>query len=210
MPETMTKAKFVLADLPYAETALEPQISARTLALHHGKHHAGYVARLNELVEGTVYAVLSLEGVVVGAAKDPHAKAIFDNAAQAWNHDFHWHSMRPGGGGPPEGRIRAALERDIGDEGQVREAFAKVAADRFGSGWVWLAARKDGRLEVTATGNADTPLMWGKAPLLAIDVWEHAYYLDYQNRRADYVAAWLDKLADWRFAEANLRALRQD
>jgi Fe-Mn family superoxide dismutase len=209
MLEARTTPSFVLGDLPYAESALEPLISARTLSLLHGKHHAGYVAKLNELVEGTPYAGQPLEAVVVGAAKDAQAKAIFDNAAQIWNHDFYWRSMRPRGGGPPEGRIKSALDRDIGGEAQVREAFA-AAAGRFGSGWAWLAARKDGRLEVTTTGNADTPLASGKLPLLAIDLWEHAYYLDYQNRRADYVAAWLDKLVDWRFADENLRLLRRN
>jgi superoxide dismutase, Fe-Mn family len=207
--QNKTKPSFVLGELPYAENALEPLISAGTLALHHGKHHAGYVTKLNELVDGTSYAGQPLEAVVVGAAKDAQAKAIFDNAAQVWNHDFYWRSMRPSGGDPPEGRIKSALERDLGGEAEVREAFAKSAADRFGSGWVWLVARKDGRIEVTATGNADTPLTWGKVPLLAIDVWEHAYYLDYHNRRADYVAAWLGKLVDWRFADQNLRAMQR-
>jgi Fe-Mn family superoxide dismutase len=207
--QNKTKPSFVLGELPYAENALEPLISAGTLALHHGKHHAGYVTKLNELVDGTSYAGQPLEAVVVGAAKDAQAKAIFDNAAQVWNHDFYWRSMRPGGGDPPEGRIKSALERDLGGEAEVREAFAKSAADRFGSGWVWLVARKDGRIEVAATGNADTPLTWGKVPLLAIDVWEHAYYLDYHNRRADYVAAWLSKLVDWRFADQNLRAMQR-
>jgi superoxide dismutase, Fe-Mn family len=207
VPDTETKPRFVLGALPYAENALEPLISARTVSLHHGKHHAGYVAKLNELVEGTSYASQPLTAVVVSAAKDAQAEAIFDNAAQVWNHDFYWRSMRPGGGGSPEGRIKRAVDRDFGGDRQVSEALAKASAGRFGSGWVWLVAAEDGRLEVTATGNADTPLVWGKVPLLAIDVWEHAYYVDYQNRRADYVAAWLDKLVNWQFAEENLRAL---
>lgn len=207
MLETKTKPSFVLAKLPYAENALEPLISARTVALHYGKHHAGYVAKLNELVDGTHYAGQTLEAVVVGAAKDKEAKAIFHNAAQIWNHDFYWRSMRPDGGGSPDGRLKTALDRDFGGEKQVRAALAKAAVELFGSGWAWLVARKDGGLEVTATGDADTPMAWGMVPLLAIDVWEHAYYLDYQNRRADYVTAWLDKLVDWRFAEENLRAL---
>lgn len=207
MLQTRIKPSFVLGKLPYAENALEPMISARTLSLHHGKHHAGYVAKLNELVADTVYAGQSLETVVVGTAKDAQAKAIFNNAAQILNHDFYWHSMRPGGGGAPEGRIMSALNRDFGSVRQFREAFAKAADDHFGSGWAWLAAQKDGRLEIGATSDADTPLVWGKVPLLAIDVWEHAYYLDYQNRRADYVAAWLDKLVDWRFADRNLGSL---
>ncbi len=162
---------------------------------------------MNELTDGTRYAGQPLEAIVVSAAKYVQAKAIFDNAAQNWNHTFYWHSMRPGGGGPPEGRIKSALDRDFGGERQVRNALAKAAVDRFGSGWIWLVARKDGRLEITSTGNAETPLVWGKVPLLAIDVWEHAYYLDYQNRRVDYVAAWLDKLIDWKFADENLRSV---
>jgi Fe-Mn family superoxide dismutase len=208
--ETLTKPHFELSKLPYAENALEPLISARTIALHYGKHHAGYVAKLNELVEGTDYAGQPLKAVVLRAAKDPEGKAIFNNAAQVWNHDFYWRSMRPGGGDAPEGRIKSALDRDFGGERQFHAAFAKAATGLFGSGWAWLVARASGRLEVDATGNADTPLAWGKVPLLAIDVWEHAYYLDYENRRADYVAAWLDNLVDWRFADENLATVQHD
>jgi superoxide dismutase, Fe-Mn family len=207
MPDTVTTSGFVLAPLPYPENALEPLISARTLALHHGKHHAGYVAKLNELVAGTRYAGQTLEAIILATAKDAKATAIFNNAAQIWNHDFLWRSMRPAGGGAPEGRIKTALARDFGSDARLHESFAKAAAGQFGSGWVWLVAGKDGRLEVTATSNADTPLTEGKVALLTIDVWEHAYYLDYQNRRADYVAAWLEKLVNWRFAEENLGAL---
>ncbi len=207
MLEARTRPSFVLGELPYAGNAPEPMFFAGTLSLNHGKHHAGYVARLNELVDGTRYAGQPLEAVVVGAVKDAQAKEIFDHAAQIWNHNFYWRSMRPGGGDPPQGRIKSALDRDFGGERQVRDALAKTAADRFGSGWVWLVARKDGRLEVTSTGNADSPLAWGKVPLPTIDIWEHAYYLDYQNRRADYVAAWLDKLVDWRFADEKFCSL---
>jgi superoxide dismutase, Fe-Mn family len=208
--DALTKPSFVLGKLPYAENALEPLISARTVALHYRKHHAGYVANLNDLVDGTDFAGQSLKAVIMGSAKDPAATAIFDSAAQVWNHDFYWRSMRPGGGDRPQGRIKSALDRDFGGEGQFHAALANAATSRFGSGWAWLVARASGRLEVTATGNADTPLACGKVPLLVIDVWEHAYYLDYENRRADYVAAWLDNLVDWRFADQNFRAMQHD
>jgi len=209
MLATKMRPSFVLADLPYAENALEPVISAATVSLHYGKHHAGYVAKLNQLVEGTPYAGESLETVILMAANDTGAKAIFDNAAQVWNHDFYWHSMRPGSG-PPDGEIKGALERDFGGEIPLREALAEAATRQFGSGWVWLVIGEDGRLDIVTTSNADTPFAWGRVPLIAIDVWEHAYYFDYQNRRADYVAAWLDKLVDWRFADKNLRSLERN
>jgi superoxide dismutase, Fe-Mn family len=180
---------------------LEPVISARTLSFHHGKHHAGYVAKLNELVDGTPYAGRPLDEVVMRTAKDPTAKLIFNNAAQAWNHDFYWRSMQPKGGGIPGGALGGAIERDFNGLAEFRAAFAKAATGEFGSGWAWLVAGKDGKLKIAATDDADTPIVRGEKPLLTIDVWEHAYYLDYQNRRPDYIAAWLDKLVNWEFAE---------
>jgi len=203
MLESKAKPSFSLLKLPYEENALEPVISARTLLFHHGKHHAGYVAKLNELVEGTPYVGRPLDEVVTRTAKDPAAKSIFNNAAQAWNHDFYWRSMRPKGGGKPGGTLGGAIERDFGGLAEFRTAFAKAAAGEFGSGWAWLVADKDGRLKIVATDDADTPIVRGEEPLLTIDVWEHAYYLDYQNRRPDYIAAWLDKLINWDFAERN-------
>jgi len=203
MLESKAKPSFSLLKLPYEENALEPVISARTLLFHHGKHHAGYVAKLNELVEGTPYVGRPLDEVVTRTAKDPAAKSIFNNAAQAWNHDFYWRSMRPKGGGKPGGTLGGAIERDFGGLAEFRTAFAKAAAGEFGSGWAWLVADKDGRLKIVATDDADTPIVRGEEPLLTIDVWEHAYYLDYQNRRPDYIAAWLDKLINWEFAERN-------
>ena len=203
MLESKAKPSFSLLKLPYEENALEPVISARTLLFHHGKHHAGYVAKLNELVEGTPYSGRPLDEVVTRTAKDPAAKSIFNNAAQAWNHDFYWRSMRPKGGGKPGGTLGGAIERDFGGLAEFRTAFAKAAAGEFGSGWAWLVADKDGRLKIVATDDADTPIVRGEKPLLTIDVWEHAYYLDYQNRRPDYIAAWLDKLINWEFAERN-------
>jgi superoxide dismutase, Fe-Mn family len=159
---------------------------------------------VNELVAGTPFDGRPLEEIIVDTAKDAKSTAIFHNAAQTWNHTFYWNSMRAKGGGEPAGKLKSAIERDFGEVAKFREAFSKAAAGEFGSGWTWLVAGKDGKLKIVATDNADTPLADGETPLLTIDLWEHAYYLDYQNRRADYVAAWLDKLADWSFAERNL------
>jgi Fe-Mn family superoxide dismutase len=194
---------FTLPKLPYAEDALEPVISARTMLFHYGKHHAAYVDTLNRLVEGTAFARRSLEDVIVQAANDPKAVAIFHNAAQAWNHAFYWNSMRAKGGGEPAGSLKDAIQRDFGSFKDFRTAFAKAATVEFGSGWIWLVESNSGTLEIAATDNADTPLVQGHKPLITLDVWEHAYYLDFQNRRPDYVAAWLDKLVNWGFAERN-------
>ena len=161
------------------------------------------MAKLNELVAGTPYLGHPLDEVVMRTAKDPAAKLIFNNAAQAWNHDFYWRSMRPKGGGVPGGTLGAAIEREFGGLAQFRATFAKAAAGEFGSGWAWLVAGKGGKLKIAATDDADTPIVRGEKPLLTIDVWEHAYYLDYQNRRPDYIAAWLDKLINWEFVENN-------
>ena len=206
MSETMKDpgGAFSLPKLPYEENALEPAISARTLSFHYGKHHATYVKTLNNLVKGTDYQDEELEEVVRRSAKDGKAKPIFHNAAQAWNHSFYWDSMAPRGGGEPGGKLKAAFERDFGGTKEFRAAFSKAADSLFGSGWAWLVAGKGGKLSILATADADTPIVHGQKPLLTIDVWEHAYYLDYQNRRPDYVAAWLDNLVNWRFAETNL------
>jgi Fe-Mn family superoxide dismutase len=203
MPLDKARTPFALAKLPYAETALAPAISARTVSFHYGKHHATYVSKLNELVAGTAYEGLSLEDVVKRSAGDRKDKAIFNNAGQAWNHDFYWRSMTPKGSAPA-GRIKAALDSSFGGLAAFKEAFAKAAVAHFGSGWAWLVKAKDGKLEITTTSNADTPIAHGGTALLAADLWEHAYYLDYQNRRPDHVAAWLDKLVNWSFAEKNL------
>jgi len=207
MLETKAKPSFTLPKLPYEESALEPVISSRTLSFHHGKHHAGYVAKLNELVEGTPFVGRPLDEVVKRSAKDPKAKLIFNNAAQAWNHAFYWRSMRPMGDGIPGSLLASAIKRDFGGLMEFRTAFTKAAAGEFGSGWAWLVADKDGILKIATTDDADTPIVRGEKPLLVIDVWEHAYYLDYQNRRPDYISAWLDKLANWEFAEKNLGML---
>ena len=182
-------SEIALEPLPYAENALEPVITAKTISFHYGKHHAGYVATLNKLIAGTQYAGMSL---------------IFNNAAQTWNHTFYWKSLAPvGAGGAPEGAFGEAVSRDFGSFANMKSALADAAVKRFGSGWAWLVA-KDGKLSVISTPNAETPLTQpGVTPLLTVDVWEHAYYLDWQNRRADYVAAILDKLANWKFAADN-------
>lgn len=207
MLQMKTKVSITLPELPYSDNALEPVISARTISIHYGKHHAGYVDKLNGLIAGTPFEGRPLAEIVVRAAEDPKSTAIFHNAAQTWNHTFYWHSMRAKGGGEPGGKLKSAIERDFGEVAKFRDAFSKAAAGEFGSGWTWLVASKDGKLKIVATDNADTPLVYGETPLLTIDLWEHAYYLDYQNRRADYVAAWLDKLVDWGFAERNLGSL---
>ena len=192
-----------LPHLPFAENALEPSISARTLGFHYGKHHKGYVDALNKLVAGTAYADMSLEETISATAGKADKVAIFHNAAQTWNHTFYWHSMRPNGGGEPPASIKPLIEACFDSVDACKTALAAAAAKRFGSGWVWLVL-EGGRLKVVDSGNADVPSTQGQKPLLAIDVWEHAYYLDYQNRRADHIMAVLDKLINWGFAADNL------
>lgn len=193
-------SEIVLEKLPYADTALEPVISAKTISFHYGKHHAGYVATLNKLIAGTPYAGLSLEEIVRKSAADG-AAAVFNNAAQIWNHTFYWKSLAPAGtGGGPTGAFAAAVTRDFGSADALIKALADAAVKRFGSGWAWLVSEK-GKLSVISTPNAETPLTNpALTPLLTLDVWEHAYYLDWQNRRADYAAAVLGKLLNWKFA----------
>jgi Fe-Mn family superoxide dismutase len=202
MPLDKGKNGFTLPKLPYAEDALAPVISANTISFHYGKHHKADVDKLNELIEGTPYAEMSLEDIIKKSAKDEKAKKIFNNAAQAWNHDFYWHSMTAKADAPA-GKIKKALEDSFGGLDEFKKAFKTAAVDQFGSGWAWLVS-KGGKLAIESTSNADTPLAHGGTPLLVADVWEHAYYLDYQNRRPDHVQAWLDKLPNWSFAEKNL------
>ncbi len=192
-----------LPPLPFAENALEPHISAKTVSFHYGKHHRAYVDNVNKLVAGTDLAKLKLEEICRETAGKKEAAAVFNNAAQVFNHTFYWNSMKPGGGGKPSGKIAEAIARDFGGADKLLADFAEAAKTQFGSGWAWLVT--DGsKLSVMKTGNADTPIVHGLKPLLTIDVWEHAYYLDYQNRRPDYVKAWLESLANWDFANANL------
>jgi Fe-Mn family superoxide dismutase len=194
-----------LPPLPWDEGALAPTISAQTISFHYGKHHRAYVDNLNKLIAGTDLADQPLERIVQLVAGKPDKVAIFNNAAQAWNHTFYWHSLSPKGGGKPSGKLLAKIEEDFGGFDNFRSKFAQAAVGQFGSGWAWLV-KAGTRLEVLATANADTPITMGKKPLLTIDVWEHAYYLDYQNRRADYVNAVIDKLLNWEFASAQFTA----
>jgi Fe-Mn family superoxide dismutase len=200
------KPAFDLPEPPYPFDALEPHLSRRTLEFHHGKHHRAYVDKANQIVKDTGLAGLSLEELIRKTASLPDKTALFNNAAQAWNHAFYWRGMKPGGGGPPKGALLDLVNTAFGGYGAFREAMLKAAAGQFGSGWVWLVREKGGKLAVTATGNAGTPLTGGATPLLTMDVWEHAYYLDYQNRRGDYAAAFMDSLVNWGFVENNLKA----
>jgi Fe-Mn family superoxide dismutase len=188
-----------LPPLPYADNALDPVISANTLGFHYGKHHKTYVDNLNKLITGTDLADLSLEEIIRSTAGKADKTGIFNNAAQVWNHTFYWNSLSPNGGGEPSAALKQKIEASFGSVEACKKELATAATTQFGSGWAWLV--KDGdKLQVTKTGNADLPLTKGMKPLLTIDVWEHAYYLDYQNRRVDYVNAVLEKLINWGFA----------
>ncbi|WP_428409927.1 superoxide dismutase [Hyphococcus sp.] len=193
-----------LPDLPYDKGALAPHVSKETLEFHHGKHHAAYVDKTNKAIKGTDLENASLEEIVQ-AAKEKGDQGLFNNAAQSWNHTFYWNSMSPNGGGAPKGQIAELIDAAFGGYDGFKEAFADAGATQFGSGWAWLVI-KDGKLEVRKTLNAETPLTEaGVTPLLTMDVWEHAYYLDYQNKRPDYISTFLDKLVNWDFAADNLR-----
>lgn len=195
---------FELPALPYAKDALEPHMSANTFSFHHEKHHNTYVVNLNGLIEGTEFEGKSLEEIVSATAGNPDKAGVFNNAAQVWNHTFFWNSMKPNGGGAPSGDLAAKIDEDFGSFDEFKDAFKTAGATQFGSGWAWLVVGDGGKLEVVKTPNAETPLTQGKTPLLTCDVWEHAYYLDYQNRRPDFLASFLDNLANWDFAAENL------
>jgi Fe-Mn family superoxide dismutase len=201
-------AASVLPPLPFAEDALEPLIAANTIRIHYGKHHKGYADKLNQLIAGTELAGLTLEEIITKTAGDESQTAIFNNAAQTWNHTFYWNSLNPHGGGEPPAALKKKIEASFGTVDACKKELAAAATSQFGSGWAWLAQDGD-QLKVVKTGNADLPLTKGMKPLLAIDVWEHAYYLDYQNRRADYVSAVLDKLLNWNFAADNLESSQE-
>jgi Fe-Mn family superoxide dismutase len=192
-----------LPSLPYAVDALEPHVSRTTLEIHHGRHHRAYVEKTQSLVAGTPLAAASLEEIIAKTAGKKAKTALFNNAAQAWNHTFYWSSLSPRGGGAPSGELAQLIDRDFASHAAFVDAFKAAAIGQFGSGWAWLVL-DGGRLAIAATSNADTPLARDQVPLLTVDVWEHAYYLDYQNRRADYVTTFLDKLANWEFASRNL------
>jgi Fe-Mn family superoxide dismutase len=196
-------APITLPALPYAENALEPVISAKTLSFHHGKHHRTYVETLNKLIHGSKFAEMPLEAIVKATAGKADHAAIFNNAAQAWNHAFYWQSLKPKGGGEPPAVLKQKMETAFGSVDACKKELAAAAVAEFGSGWAWLVIEGD-KLKVLKTGNAETPITQNLKPLLTIDVWEHAYYLDYQNKRADHVNALIDKLANWDFAAQNL------
>ena len=189
---------FTLPSLPFSRSALEPIISAETLEFHYGKHHQAYLNNLNGLVEGKPEATMPLDELIMKAEG-----AVFNNAAQVWNHSFYWNCLKPGGGGEPSGALLEAIDRDFGSFDAFKEEFSGAAAKLFGSGWAWLAL-DGGKLKITQTSNADLPMKHGQTALLTIDVWEHAYYIDYRNARPKYIEAVLDNLINWKFVEQNL------
>jgi Fe-Mn family superoxide dismutase len=193
---------FTLPDLPYAKGALAPYLSEETLEYHHGKHHNAYVTNLNGLVEGAELAGKSLEEIIL--ASDG---GVFNNAAQVWNHTFYWKCMKPGGGGAPTGDLAKAIDDAFGSYEAFAKEFTQAAVTQFGSGWAWLVV-EDGALKIAKTGNADLPLKHGQTALLTVDVWEHAYYIDYRNLRPKYVETFLSSLVDWDFVAANHAAAR--
>ncbi len=195
---------FTLPALPYAKDALAPHISATTFDFHHGKHHNAYVVKLNELIAGTEFEKSSLEEIILATHSDAGKAAIFNNAAQHWNHSFFWHCLTPQGGGKPSGALAAKIDADLGGYEKFAADFKAAAIGQFGSGWAWLVLNPAGKLEIVKTGNAHLPLAHGSRALFTVDVWEHAYYLDFQNRRPDFVQCVLDHLVNWDFVAANL------
>jgi len=193
-----------LPALPYEANALEPYITANTLSFHHGKHHQTYVTNLNNLIQGGELADKTLEEIILAVANEPEKIGIFNNAAQVWNHTFYWNSMKKGGGGAPTGAIASKINEDFGSYEAFVDAFKNAGLTQFGSGWAWLVL-DGGKLKITKTANADTPMAHDQKAIITVDVWEHAYYLDYQNRRADYLDLFLKHLVNWDFANANLK-----
>jgi superoxide dismutase, Fe-Mn family len=194
---------FELPPLPYPKNALEPHMSEKTFEFHYGKHHQAYVTNLNNLVKDTPMASQSLEEIIKATAKDESKAGIFNNAAQVWNHTFFWNGMKPNGGGAPSGALAQKIDAAFGSLDKFKEAFKAAAVGQFGSGWAWLVV-EGGTLKITKTPNAVNPMAQGQTALLTCDVWEHAYYLDYQNRRPDFVQTFLDKLVNWEFVASNL------
>ncbi len=192
-----------LPQLPFEKDALAPYISANTLDFHYGKHHKAYVDNLNKLIEGTELAAKSLEEIIIIAAKDSAKAGIFNNAAQVWNHSFYWQCLKKAGGGAPTGAVAEKIKATWGNFEKFADDLKNAGITQFGSGWAWLISEGN-ELKITKTANADTPIAHGQKPLLTIDVWEHAYYLDYQNRRPDYLSAVIQNLINWDFVNANL------
>lgn len=199
---------FTLPPLPFAPESLDPFISARTLAFHHGKHHQAYVNNLNGLIKDTPFDKMTLEEIIRATAGDAAKAGIFNNAAQTWNHTFFWHSLKPNGGGAPKGALAEKIEKAFGSFDGFKEQFKQIGVSQFGSGWVWLVEQGES-VAIVKTSNAMTPLAEGQKPLLTCDVWEHAYYLDYQNRRPDFLQAFLDHLVNWDFASGAVPGLDQ-
>ncbi|MEB3220179.1 MAG: superoxide dismutase [Nostocales cyanobacterium 94392] len=196
---------YELPPLPYDYTALEPSISKSTLEFHHDKHHAAYVSKYNDAVKGTELDKKSIEEVIKEIAGNPDKQGLFNNAAQAWNHTFYWQCMKPNGGGTPTGSLAKKIDADFGSFDKFVEDFKSAGATQFGSGWAWLVLDND-TLKVTKTLNADNPLTSGQVPLLTMDVWEHAYYLDFQNKRPAYIDEFIGKLVNWDFVSENMAA----
>jgi superoxide dismutase, Fe-Mn family len=194
---------FELPQLPYPMDALQPHMSSRTLEFHHGKHHKAYVDNLNNLVKDTPFAHQSLEDIIKATAKDEAKAGVFNNAAQVWNHTFFWHCMKPHGGGQPTGDVAKGIEQAFGGFDKFKTEFKQAATTQFGSGWAWLV-NDGGKFKITKTPNAVNPLSLGQTALLTCDVWEHAYYLDFQNRRPDFVQTFLDHLVNWEFVAKTL------
>ena len=190
-------------ELPWSEDALDPHISAKTMSFHYGKHHAAYVSKLNAAIEGSALAEMSLEQIIRETAGDAAKAGVFNNAAQVWNHTFFWNSMKPQGGGKPTGALMDKINASFGSFDSFQEEFSNKAITLFGSGWVWLVDNA-GSLEIVQTEDACNPMTDGKKPLLTLDVWEHAYYLDFQNRRPDFIKTFLSHLVNWDFAAENL------
>ncbi len=197
---------FTLPPLPYQKNALEPYISEKTLSFHYGKHHKGYVDTLNTLVKEKKLPPVTLEELIKLSAKTPDLKVVFNNAAQDWNHTFYWLSMKPQGGGSPKGLLLELITKQFGSYQDFKKKFIAEGTKLFGSGWVWLVLNQKGGLEIISMSDADLPLIHGQKALLTCDIWEHAYYLDYQNRRKDYVEIFLDHLVNWDFAHKNLES----
>lgn len=202
-PAQAGASPYTLPLLPYAENALEPVISARTIGFHYGKHHKAYMDNLNKLIAGTQFADTPLEDIIKSTAGQADKAAVFNNAAQFWNHSFYWRSLTPKGGGEPPAALKQKMEEAFGSVDACKKALADTTVSQFGSGWGWLVLDQ-GKLKIVKTGNADVPFTKGMKPLLTIDVWEHAYYLDFQNRRADYVKAIIEKLVNWEFVLQNM------
>lgn len=188
---------FELPPLPYQLNALEPYISEQTMSYHYGKHHKAYIDNLNKLIQGTKFANMPLEEIIVETSGKNEFSGVFNNAAQTWNHTFFWNTMKPNGGEEPTGELKKKIDRDFGSYDKFKTEFATAATTQFGSGWAWLAEDKNGKLQIMKTANGDNPIAHGLIPIIGLDVWEHAYYLDYQNRRTDYINNYLDHLVKW-------------